>query len=551
MDVMNDIDLLREYAASRSEEAFAALVSRHINMVYSAAFRYVGNQSQAEEITQAVFIILARKASGLSRSTVLSGWLFKTARLTAANYLRTEIRRTRREQEAYMQSNLNETEPDAWKQIAPLLDDVIAELGETDRNAIVLRFVEGRDLKEVGVALGTSEEAAKKRVSRAVDKLRSLFSKKGITLSATALSAAIAAHSIQAAPAGLAASVTAGAVTGAAMTSTTLTVVKGTLKLMAWTKVKIAAGVAVTALVAYQWHENYSQKQQLQAVQEELHQRDQEIQTQKDTIASLRQERTEMSEKMHAAQIERARVIGDKKAAVAAATAAAKASFGSGSNGFGGMLSKMMSDPGMKDFLKQQNLVTLKTQYGGLVKELKLTPEDAEKFYQILSEQAFNTIERSSAVMKGDVDKTVARQEMLEDKKQADEKVKELLGEDGFKQYQDYSQTLPAQMSLNMFKGQLGDNQLSDEQNARLLEIMKRESKQAPKPDNATLSISDGDIDAYISRQSESNQRILQQSADFLKPDQLAALGKFQTNMLNMTRAAMNMGKQFMGEKAN
>jgi len=200
MPEINDIDLLREYAASRSEEAFAALVSRHINMVYSAAMRYVGNQSQAEEITQAVFIILARKASGLSGSTVLSGWLFKTARLTAANYLRTEIRRSRREQEAYMQSNLNETEPDAWKQIAPLLDDAIAELGETDRNAIVLRFVEGRDLKEVGAALGTSEEAAKKRVSRAVDKLRSLFGKKGITLSAAALSTAIAAHSVQAAP---------------------------------------------------------------------------------------------------------------------------------------------------------------------------------------------------------------------------------------------------------------------------------------------------------------------------------------------------------------
>src|SRR5215467_2964322 len=105
MPEINDIDLLREYASSRSEDAFGAIVSRHINLVYSAAMRYVGNQSQAEEITQAVFIILARKASSLSSRTVLSGWLFKTARLTAANYLRTEIRRSRREQEAYMQSN--------------------------------------------------------------------------------------------------------------------------------------------------------------------------------------------------------------------------------------------------------------------------------------------------------------------------------------------------------------------------------------------------------------------------------------------------------------
>src|SRR4051812_44078212 len=108
MQTMDDRELLQEYATQKSEEAFATLVERHINMVYSVALRHAGNAHHAEEITQAVFVILAKKAASLSRGTILSGWLFHTARLTANNFLRTEIRRSRREQEAYMRSTLHE-----------------------------------------------------------------------------------------------------------------------------------------------------------------------------------------------------------------------------------------------------------------------------------------------------------------------------------------------------------------------------------------------------------------------------------------------------------
>jgi RNA polymerase sigma factor (sigma-70 family) len=143
MQVLDDMQLLREYASGHSEEAFSTLVSRYINLVYSAALRSVNNPHQAEEITQSVFVLLARKAAVLRGGTVLSGWLYQTARLTAANFLRTELRRQHREQEAHMQSTLNESEADAWPQIRPLLDDAMAELNEKDRNAIVLRFFEG------------------------------------------------------------------------------------------------------------------------------------------------------------------------------------------------------------------------------------------------------------------------------------------------------------------------------------------------------------------------------------------------------------------------
>src|SRR4051812_13715375 len=130
----DDIELLDEYARTESEPAFAELVSRHLNLVYSVALRSTGNAHAAQEISQAVFIILARKAKSLSSHTALSGWLYQATRLTARNYVRTETRRQNREQEAFMRSTLAETQPEMWPQMAPLLEDAMGHLGERDRN---------------------------------------------------------------------------------------------------------------------------------------------------------------------------------------------------------------------------------------------------------------------------------------------------------------------------------------------------------------------------------------------------------------------------------
>jgi RNA polymerase sigma factor (sigma-70 family) len=241
MPELDDIELLAQYARDRSEAAFATLVTRHLNLVYSTALRHAGNPHAAEEITQAVFIILSGKARSLSPQTVLSGWLYQTARLTAANFLRAEIRRQHREQEAYMQSLLNEPEPNVWPRIAPLLDAAMAGLGEKDRNAVVLRFFENKSLGDVGRALGASEDAAKMRVNRALEKLRKFFSKRGVALSGAIIAGAVSANSVHAAPAGLAITVTVTAAKGSAAAASTLTLVKGALKLMAWTKIKTAA----------------------------------------------------------------------------------------------------------------------------------------------------------------------------------------------------------------------------------------------------------------------------------------------------------------------
>src|SRR5271156_2934796 len=191
MSLLDDHELLAQYAQGpreHSEAAFAALAERHVNLVYSTTLRSVGNAHAAQEIAQAVFIILANKDGKLSHRVVLSGWLYQTTRLTAANFLRGEIRRQQREQEAFMQSTLQEPADDlAWRQITPLLDEALGKLGECDRNAIVLRFFENKNLREVGVAAGTSEDAAKMRVNRALEKLRKIFGKRGAVFSAGAI----------------------------------------------------------------------------------------------------------------------------------------------------------------------------------------------------------------------------------------------------------------------------------------------------------------------------------------------------------------------------
>ena len=245
----DDMTLVREYARGNSEEAFAALVSRHVNLVYSVALRQVRDPHLAEEIAQAVFIILARKAGSLGPKTILSGWLCRAARYASADALKNQRRREHREQEAYMQSILNESESDAWMQIAPLLDTAMAQLGDKNHNAVVLRFFEGRNFKDVSAALGTSEDGAKMRVNRALEKLRKFFTRRGITLSAAVIAGAVSANSVQAAPAGLTISAVAAA-KGSAAAASTLTLVKGALKLMAWAKAKTAIIIGAAAILA-------------------------------------------------------------------------------------------------------------------------------------------------------------------------------------------------------------------------------------------------------------------------------------------------------------
>lgn len=271
----DDMELLRDYVNRRSEAAFETLVLRYVNLVYSTALRQACDPYLAEEVTQAVFIILARKAGRLGPDTILPSWLHRTAAFAAADILKGQRRRAGREQEAHMRSLLNESESEVWPQIAPLLDEAIAGLNEKDRHAIVLRFFQNKSLNEVGAALGASEDAAKVRVSRALEKLRQFFVRHGIVSTTALIAGAISTHSVQAAPAALAKSAMAAALAqNAAAATSTATLMKGALKLMVWTKAKailvtaIIGGVAAFSVIQYQAQvklreENLSLRQQV------------------------------------------------------------------------------------------------------------------------------------------------------------------------------------------------------------------------------------------------------------------------------------------------
>ncbi|MGA2556617.1 MAG: sigma-70 family RNA polymerase sigma factor, partial [Verrucomicrobiota bacterium] len=254
MQELDDIALLRQFAAQRSEAAFDQLVSRHAGFVHSAALRQVRDPQWAAEITQAVFLILAQKAARISDKTILTGWLFKTTRFVALAQVRAEAKRRQHDQETQMHTRL-QTEPSsdagdrAWAELAPLLDQALAQLGETDRQAVLLRYFENKSLAEVGNKLGAGEDTARKRVSRALEKLRKFFAKNHVVYSTAIIAGAISANAVQAAPAGVVAAIPAMAVKGSAIAVSTLTLVKEALKLMTIAKLKAAALVAAAAIL--------------------------------------------------------------------------------------------------------------------------------------------------------------------------------------------------------------------------------------------------------------------------------------------------------------
>jgi RNA polymerase sigma factor (sigma-70 family) len=245
----DDLELLRAYAAVGSEDAFRTVLERHVNLVHSVALRQVRNPHLAQEVTQAVFVVLARKAASLHDGTMLAGWLFRTTRFVATRALRNERRRQRREQEAAQMEIIDRLPaPEAsWDEIAPLLDEAVAGLHEKERQAILLRFFERREFKEVGQALGHSEDAAKKRVARALEKLRIFFIRRGAVLSTGALVGVLMDNAVQAAPTGV--STAAGAIaTANGAAASTLVLAREALRAMLYAKLKTAALTLTLAL---------------------------------------------------------------------------------------------------------------------------------------------------------------------------------------------------------------------------------------------------------------------------------------------------------------
>lgn len=314
VNMTSDLELLGQFAREKSQDAFTALVQRHVNLVHSAALRQVRSPQLAEEVAQSVFADLARVAatpssplSGNDASSppTLTPWLYAVTRRTAIDVIRKESRRQLREQIAVEMTNMNVTAasgtgvPPGWTEIEPLLDDAMAALDETDRSAILLRYFENKSLREVGEALGTNDDAAQKRVSRAVEQLREFFLKRKVTIGAGGLAVVISANAVQAAPVGLATAISTTAIlAGTAVHTSTVIAATKAIAMTTLQKAIIGSTLAAAAgtgiFEAHQASRLREQNQTLQQQQASMAEQVQQLQRERDAatnrVASLADE---------------------------------------------------------------------------------------------------------------------------------------------------------------------------------------------------------------------------------------------------------------------
>lgn len=272
MNGITDQALLHEYAAQQSEAAFAELVRRHIDLVYSASLRMVRDAQIAQDVTQDVFIALAHNARQLTERPVLASWLHRTAQNLAANAVRSHVRRRAREQEsATMRELLSSADDKRWENVAPELDAALGELSEPDRDALLLRYFENKSASEMARILGLSDEAAQKRVTRAIERLRKKFSKRNVVIGASALAGVISANAVQAAPVGLASTITtAAALTGTTVYTSTFIAAGKTIAMTTIQKTAIATAFAIVAGAGiYQTHQTAKLRGQIAVIQKQ------------------------------------------------------------------------------------------------------------------------------------------------------------------------------------------------------------------------------------------------------------------------------------------
>ena len=372
----DDPTLLRRYAAQRTEAAFAELVRRHLPLVYSAAVRRLGGDThRAEDVAQVVFCAVARDAQRLAQHAALTAWLYAATRNAAIDEIRSDRRRRTREVEAgTLQDSVAEGEiPVDWSRLRPVLDAAMDELSAGDREAVLLRFFQDRPYGEIGAVLGSSEDAARKRVDRALDKLRGLLERRKIVSTTAALGALLAGEAAAATPAGLAATVTGAAVAtgGAAVGAAAgLTATK-----LAWGVAALVAAGGVAGLV--------TQQRTLSAL------RDQTAVTQQ-RVAALTAENTRLAAAETAAAAERSQLLANvatlkSAAATVPRSATAPTNALSGRAGPAPAAATAAAAPG-RALGNPARLAKYQRDLADFIRQRGLTPEQADRLFAILSD---------------------------------------------------------------------------------------------------------------------------------------------------------------------
>jgi len=558
-DTMNDDhDLLQRYARDGGEEAFREIVSRYAGLVYATALRHVREASHAEEVAQNVFTLLARKASGIPRDASLAGWLHRSACHLARHLIRSEARRQAREIAAVSMSTPDNSPEAGWEEIQTVLDESLGSLRDDDREAVLLRFFRGLSLREVGGAMQTSEDAARMKINRALEKLRTSLARRGITSTAAALSGMLATHAAAADSPDLAVRLAAHALNAASQAATaTLTHVA-----VMSTKAKIAcitAGAALTAAIGTPV-----------VMQRERHLRG--------DIAHLEEQIMKLSGSASVAPVTASAAASKPVAAkpkvnplaeIAAQAAGAKALLGNG-NGKAAIakaLAGMMKMPGIKQLLVSQTKPVIEMMYADLLDELwQLSPDQRAKVMDILLETMTEAQLSGIEMMQEGIDEGNAKalsEKMAAASAQRDEKIKEILNDPAkFVEFQRYEDSIAERHKLNQFKEALSTKDaalaMTAEQEERLMNMMHRERKalnlgtpleHETKFDPARYTPEM--LNAQRDKSARLQEKILAESRAILKPDQHEVFSQSLKSVRAMEEMSFEMAQTLFGRKAD
>ena len=547
--------LLAQYAESGSETAFRELVTRYVDLVYSAAIRLVnGDTHLAEDVTQTVFADLARMARALSREVRLGGWLHRHTCFVASKTMRGERRRHARERQA-AEMNANEDHSAAnLARVAPALDDAINQLGSEDRAAILLRFFEQRDFRSVGEALGSNEEAARKRVDRALDKLESLLRRRGVALSATALGATLATQAVTAAPVGLAISISGAALASAATGGgTALTI----LKIMSMTKLKVGiisavvvAGISIPLVMQHR-------------AQNKLHEANEALRQQAEQASRLAAENEQLAKRVadtpapasNNPSLEMLKLRGEvgrlrkenADVAVAAKTPGPSP------------LSGMTTNPEMYKLIRDQQKMGLNMIYKDFTNRMKFAPEQGDTLVNLLADNVMENIDRITEVLRdgkgaAEMDQLFARQEAA-----LKEKLQALLGPEGYAQYEDYTHNIASHLTAEQFKGMMtGEKDAKDEKAKQMYQLMQEETKAALAeaglpPDFQTVptlnfrNIASEEVgERTLNLLDGIYGRVAARAGAFLSPTEVEKFGEFRKMAINGNRMSLTLNRKMM-----
>jgi len=361
-------------------------------------------------------------------------------------------------------------------------------------------------------------------------------------LSSAALAGVISENAVQAAPAGLALTITVGAVQGTALSVSTLALAKGVASIMTWTTtVKITAGVAVAVLIGYQAYEQVDQRQQITVLQQQLQQAQAGATAQQATIDRLQQEKNALVEEKRREDLDALKIINRQKAAANASVAQAEA-IAKGS--VPETLAKLLGDPAQKEMLRMTLKQNAKTSYSALAKALKLSPDDADKLFDLIANKNMKQQERLVALMQGKMDIDTALQARADDKTDLMKEIAAAFGDDAAAQFDQANHKGFASNIMKSLNYELGANQLDKEQSKQYQKLLQA----APTftLDQTDLFRSAASLDAFLQQIADRDQHVLDQASGFLTPEQIAAIKAANINKINTWRQQFSLGQQFI-----